>query len=86
MGFIGLSESKTEALFLTPECFRRGGGRLLVEHAQKLKGSLMVDVNEQNTLAQKFYESLGFVVDGRSEVDSAGRPFPLLHMRESVDG
>ncbi len=84
IGFMGLSENKLEAIFLAPEYFRRGGGRLLVEHAQRLKGPVLVDVNEQNPMARKFYESLGFVVDGRSEVDSTGRPFPLLHMRQIV--
>jgi putative acetyltransferase len=38
-------------------------------------------VNEQNPAACGFYEHLGFVVVGRSEVDGTGRPFPLLHMR-----
>jgi putative acetyltransferase len=41
-----------------------------------------VDVNEQNEAARRFYEACGFEVAGRSETDSAGRPFPLLHMRE----
>ena len=84
MGFMGLSGNKMEALFLAPEFLRRGGGRLLVEHARKSRGALRVDVNEQNPQARKFYESLGFVVEGRSEVDPAGQPFPILHMREIV--
>jgi putative acetyltransferase len=42
---------------------------------------LTVDVNEQNPAACRFYEACGFVVEGRSELDSTGRPFPLLHMR-----
>ena len=84
MGFMGLSGNKMEALFLGPEFIRRGGGRLLVEHAREMKGSLRVDVNEQNPQARKFYESLGFVVEGRSEIDPAGQPFPILHMREIV--
>ena len=81
MGFMGLSRSKMEALFLAPEFHRRGGGRRLVRHAQELRGELTVDVNEQNPAACRFYEACGFVVEGRSELDSTGRPFPLLHMR-----
>jgi putative acetyltransferase len=81
MGFMGLSGSKMEALFLAPEFLRRGGGRRLVWHAQELRGELTVDVNEQNPAARQFYEACGFVVEGRSELDSDGRPFPLLHMR-----
>jgi putative acetyltransferase len=86
LGFLGLSGSKVEALFLAPEYHRRGGGRRLVRHAQELKGELTVDVNEQNPAARRFYEACGFVVEGRSQVDSTGRPFPLLHMRQVLPG
>jgi putative acetyltransferase len=81
MGFMGMSGSKMDALFLAPEFHRRGGGRRLVRHAQELRGELTVDVNEQNPAARRFYEACGFVVEGRSELDDTGRPFPLLHMR-----
>jgi putative acetyltransferase len=81
MGFMGMSGSKMDSLFLAPEFQRCGGGRLLVRHAQELRGELTVDVNEQNTAACRFYEACGFIVEGRSEVDDGGRPFPLLHMR-----
>jgi putative acetyltransferase len=84
IGFMGLSGSKVEALFLAPEFCRRGGGRRLIRHAQELNGELTVDVNEQNPAAKPFYEACGFVVEGRSEFDSNGRPFPLLHMRLSA--
>jgi putative acetyltransferase len=81
MGFMGMSGNKMEALFLAPEFHCRGAGRRLVQHAQALKGELTVDVNEQNPAACRFYQACGFVVEGRSELDSTGRPFPLLHMR-----
>ncbi|MFU6774762.1 GNAT family N-acetyltransferase, partial [Pseudomonas aeruginosa] len=41
---------------------------------------LSVDVNEQNPQACGFYRHYGFRQTGRSATDSAGRPFPLLHM------
>jgi putative acetyltransferase len=81
MGFMGMSGSKMESLFLAPEFQGRGGGRRLVQHAQELRGELTTEVNEQNPAARRFYEACGFVVEGRSELDDAGRPFPLLHMR-----
>jgi putative acetyltransferase len=81
MGFMGMSGSELESLFLAPEFLRCGGGRRLVEHARSLRGELTVSVNEQNTAACRFYEACGFVVEGRSELDTSGRPFPLLHMR-----
>ena len=49
-------------------------------------GVRTLDVNEQNPLAAGFYERAGFVVVGRSPVDGAGRPFPLLHMRLRLAG
>jgi putative acetyltransferase len=81
VGFMGLSGSKMESLFLLPDVFRRGYGRALVQHAEGLHGEISVDVNEQNEQARAFYEACGFVVEGRSELDEAGRPFPLLHLR-----
>jgi putative acetyltransferase len=81
MGFMGMSGNKMDALFLAPEFQRRGGGRMLVQHAQKMHGELTTDVNEQNPAAVRFYEACGFVVEGRSELDDQGRPFPLLHLR-----
>ena len=81
MGFMAMSRSKMDALFLAPKFHRCGGGRRLVRHAQELKGELTVDVNEQNSAACRFYEACGFVVEGRSELDETGRPYPLLHMR-----
>ncbi|TWU17743.1 putative N-acetyltransferase YjaB [Novipirellula galeiformis] len=86
IGFMGLAGNQLEALFLAPEQRRRGGGRLLVQHAQQRKGLLSVDVNEQNPMAKRFYESCGFVVVGRSECDGSGKPFPLLQMRQLVAG
>jgi putative acetyltransferase len=81
IGFMVLSDSKMEALFLDPEHLRRGGGRRLVQYAQELRGELTVDVNEQNPAARRFYEACGFVAEGRSERDGMGLPFPLVHMR-----
>jgi putative acetyltransferase len=82
IGFMGLAGHDIAALFLEPVRRGRGGGRRLVAHAQGLRdGQLTVDVNEQNPAARGFYETLGFVVVGRSPLDDGGRPFPVLHMR-----
>jgi putative acetyltransferase len=86
IGFMGLSGDDIAALFLEPAHRGQGGGRRLVAHAQTLRrGDLTVDVNEQNPAAVGFYEALGFAVVGRSPVDDAGRPFPLLHLRRRAD-
>lgn len=86
VGFMGLVGSSLEGLFLSPDWIGRGGGKLLLEHARKLKGPLTVDVNEQNPSAVGFYKANGFEITGRSEKDAAGRPYPLLHMRETGAG
>lgn len=80
-GFLGYTPGSVDGLFVDPACRGMGAGTALVAHAQQLaSGALRVDVNEQNPAALGFYESLGFVVVGRSPNDGAGRPFPLLHM------
>lgn len=88
LGFLGLAGNTVEALFIEPDSMRRGHGRRLLDHARRLQGPerkpLRVDVNEQNPGAVKFYEACGFRVTGRSPLDSAGRPFPLLHLEEVV--
>jgi putative acetyltransferase len=85
LGFMGLSGACVEALFLDPQIHRKGCGRRLLQHARGLKGQLTVDVNEQNPAAVHFYEECGFVVEGRSPLDSSGLPFPILHMRQRLD-
>ncbi|HLO35389.1 MAG TPA: acetyltransferase, partial [Candidatus Deferrimicrobium sp.] len=82
VGFMGLADAKVEALFLDPDQRRRGGGRALIDHAQRLRGTLSVDVNEQNPEAIRFYEAVGFETVSRSPVDDAGRPYPVLRMRQ----
>jgi putative acetyltransferase len=80
LGFIGLSDSHVEMLFIDPDCRGRGLGRALLDFARELRGTLSVDVNEQNPSAVRFYRHYGFVQTGRSPLDGEGRPFPLLHM------
>ncbi|WP_281255098.1 GNAT family N-acetyltransferase [Paenibacillus herberti] len=64
-----------------PTYHGRGIGSRLIKYIEKLIGSnLQVDVNEQNDGAYTFYKRLGFVLIGRSELDSSGRPFPILHL------
>ena len=81
LGFMGLSGSHLDALFIDPDYRGRGVGRLLVGHARRLEQSLTTDVNEQNPRARGFYERMGFVAFGRSAKDDQGRPYPLIHMR-----
>lgn len=81
-GFLGLSGAHVDALFVDPACRAQGLGRRLLAHAASLAGRLTVDVNEQNLQAVGFYRHMGFATTGRSPTDDAGRPYPLLHMRQ----
>jgi putative acetyltransferase len=72
-----------EALFIAPGWLRRGGGRRLLLHARELAGPLTVVVNGQNSDALAFYLAQGIEIMRRSPVDSAGRPYPLLYLKES---
>ncbi len=80
-GFLGMTGAKIDALFIDPSCHGQGIGRALVDHAALLAGDdLAVDVNEQNEGARAFYERLGFRRVGRSALDEAGQPYPILHL------
>jgi len=80
LGFLHLDGRKVEALFVDPVAFRQGVGRALMDHAAGLSPVLELDANEESG-AVDFYRRLGFEIVGRSEVDGAGRPYPLIHMR-----
>jgi putative acetyltransferase len=87
VGFLGYAPDTIEGLFIDPDYYGLGAGTHLIAHAQSLSGGILaVDVNEQNEDARRFYESRGFSVVGRSPTDTAGRPFPLLHMKRAVSG
>lgn len=84
IGFIGLDGTKIEMLFVDPDHHGKGVGKRLIQHAERLKGAwLQVDVNEQNEGAYAFYQRLGFVQTGRSELDDSGRPYPLIHLAKN---
>ena len=81
IGFSGIAEGKIEMLFIHPDWFGKGAGKSLVHYAIHSQHATKVDVNEQNEQAIAFYQRMGFQVTGRSETDSLGKPYPLLHMR-----
>lgn len=73
-------EGHVEALFIDPAHHGKGIGKALIQHALTDCPDLTVDVYEQNTEALAFYQHVGFEPIGRSEVDSQGRPYPILHL------
>lgn len=80
-GFMLIDGTHMEALFIDPDVRGNGIGRRLLQHGLSLHGTLTTDVNMQNAQAVGFYQRMGFVETGRSEVDSQGRPYPLIHLR-----
>lgn len=80
-GFIGVHERKIEMLFLDPDYFGRGGGKILMQYAISELSADTVDVNEQNTSAVQFYRYMGFETYQRTERDDQGKAYPLLRMR-----
>lgn len=81
LGFSGVSDSKIEMLFISPDAQGLGLGSLLCKHAIASQQVTSVDVNEQNPRAITFYEKMGFTKVGRSDVDGEGKPYPLIHMQ-----
>jgi putative acetyltransferase len=84
LAFIGIVDTCIEMLFVEPNSFSEGIGRRLVQFAIKKYNINKVDVNEQNRNALAFYQKLGFSLIGRSETDSCGKPYPILHL-ELID-
>ncbi|WP_057938298.1 GNAT family N-acetyltransferase [Algoriphagus resistens] len=80
LGFSGVAERNLEMLFVYPDYAGKGIGKSLLDHAIKNLQVAKVDVNEQNLKALEFYLRNGFEIIGRSEVDSTGKPYPILHM------
>ena len=68
-------------LFVDPDEQGHGYGKQLIEFAIRQKQIHKVDVNEQNGQALRFYQNRGFEIISRDDLDSMGKPFPILHMQ-----
>ncbi|CAL2090633.1 GNAT family N-acetyltransferase [Tenacibaculum sp. 190524A05c] len=80
IGFLGVAEQNLEMLFIDPEYRGQKIGKNLLNYSIDNLNVTKVDVNEQNEQAIGFYKYFGFEVIGRSELDSTGKPYPILHM------
>ena len=80
LGFLGVSASEIEMLFVRDEARGRGVGRELLEYATGVLGLTRLWVNSQNGQAAGFYRRMGFRETGRCERDPEGKPYPLLRM------
>ena len=80
--FMRLSDDMLEMLFVLPEEQGNGYGKAFVDYAISKYNIYKVDVNEDNEQAYKFYLHMGYKVVGRDELDSSGKPFPILHLQQ----
>ena len=85
VGFLGVAEQNLEMLFIHPDYRGKGIGKSLLDYSIKGLQVFKVDVNEQNEQAVGFYHHCEFKTVGRSEVDSSGKPYPILHMELDLD-
>ena len=81
VGFMGIVGQHLEMLFISDKERGKGLGRELLEYGIEKYSINDLAVNEQNPLAQGFYEHMGFEVYKRTECDEQGNPYPLLYMR-----
>lgn len=80
-GFLGVSKSGIEMLFVENESRGLGIGKnLLIFAINDLKLN-KVDVNQQNQQALLFYKHFGFEEIGLSERDSEGKNYPIIHLQ-----
>lgn len=79
--FMGVSGDNLEMLFVSAESRGEGFGKSLLMYALDNLNIREVDVNEQNIQAIGFYEKFEFKVIGRSEKDSMGKDYPVLHLK-----
>ncbi len=80
--FMGLSADMVEMLFVSTKHQGHGYGSALIDFALN-RGITKVDVNEQNEAARKFYFKKGFQIISRSEYDTMGNHFPILHLQKN---
>lgn len=84
VGFLGVAEQNLEMLFMHSESRGKGIGKALLNYSIAKMNFIKVDVNEQNEQAVGFYEKYGFEISSRSEMDSTGKPYPILHMELKI--
>lgn len=80
MASLVINEHHLEMLFLNPDKIGIGYGRTIISALIKDFNIKTVDVNKNNEKATNFYNRNGFRVISQSELDSSGRPYPILHL------
>ena len=75
-------------IYLAPDYWRRGLGTQLVHAAEGLLHSrgyrdIVLWVLEGNLAARRFYETMGFHLDGASKIVELGKPLPVVRYQKT---
>lgn len=81
VGFVGVLKGCVEMLFVDADARGKGVGRALLDFAVEQLQATFLDVNEQNPQAVGFYLHYGCIQTKRSELDSTGKPYPILTLK-----
>lgn len=82
VGLLGLLGAEIGGLFVSPQAQGHGVGRLLVEHAAALYGTVTLEVYERNAAARRFYAIMGFHETGRHPDPESGHE--LIQLRRTA--
>ena len=82
IAFMGIDHQKLEMLFVRDSERGKGFGKMLMQYGMEKYSISTLTVNEQNPLAKRFYEKMGFSVYKRTEWDEQGNPYPILYMKK----
>ena len=87
----GSGQGEIFACYVHPSVWRRGVGRLLMEHALEVlaaagRGDVTLWVLEANDRARRFYETFGFAPDGKRMLREFGVPVPEVRYRRPPAG
>lgn len=77
------------AIYLTPEYWRKGIGRMLYQACEKTLRSrscatVTLWVFADNVRARRFYEAMGFTTDGEALVLNMGTSVKAVHYRKDI--
>jgi len=77
-------------IYITPDYWRKGIGRTLVhqaEHMLHTKGytQVVIWVLEGNLNARRFYETVGFHLDGADKVVELGKPLKAVRYQKTLN-
>ena len=80
IGFSGTHQTELVMLFLAPAFIGRGYGQQIINQLDCQQRLQTVTVNQQNTVAKRFYDKQGFVPISVAPVDGFGKPYPIMQL------